>query len=461
MSKRLFCSCFTLILILQFGFFPVNVQAAYLELSCESAILMEEKTGKILYAKNEDQRMYPASMTKILTALITLEHFSSDEIIVTGDEVNAIPSDSSLSGHTSGEYLLVENLIRGLIIPSGNETACVAAVAVVKKTQGVDRIDYPQAEIIFRQLMNQKAKELGVADSNFMNPHGYHDDEHYTTASDLALICRAAMQVPLIRQIAAEKAFSGNGAGESPNPAWKTRNYEWSTHNALLGDGEYSYQYATGIKTGFTDQAGSCVAAAAVKDDTGLIAIVFNGTDSGRWIDCKYLFDYGFNNFKHNTLQEKDQVLDKLVLGNSKLGESIFINALAEEEFSDFFSLEDLTRIKHRVELDPELMFPVKEGIDDMLLRAPVEEKAVLGKVIYTLDGETIYEGNVLASRSAEARTRLTDMKYYFDRFKANAFSLKGIPYWIGIILVVVVIIIIITSISRRGGRRKRGYYRY
>ena len=161
-----------------------------LDLVSPSVILVEQSTGKILYSKDEHKKMYPASMTKILTALVALEHLKPEELIVAGPEVNGVPYDSSKAGHKNGETLQVENLIRGLIIPSGNETACIVASAVAKKQTGNDSISYEEAEKIFCNLMNEKAKSLGASESNFVNPHGYHNEHHYTTAYDMALIAR-------------------------------------------------------------------------------------------------------------------------------------------------------------------------------------------------------------------------------------------------------------------------------
>ena len=188
------------------GYAPPNVNA-------QSAILMEQGTGKVLYAKNERQRMYPASITKVLTAIVALEYLDPEEIVTTGTEVNAVPYDSSTAGHLVGESLKVENLIRGLFIPSGNETGCVAAAAVVKKAGYGESMAYGEIERIFSNILNEKARELGAMDTNFVNPHGYHDANHYTTAYDAALFCSAAMENELIRRIAGETEFYGNGAG--------------------------------------------------------------------------------------------------------------------------------------------------------------------------------------------------------------------------------------------------------
>ena len=201
--------------------------------SAVSAILIDQATGKVLFSKEADKRMYPASTTKLLTALVTLDYLSPDEFVVAGDEINAIPYDSSKAYHILDETIKVENLIRGLIIPSGNETACIAAREVARRVSENEDIAYPDAERLFCRLMNEKAKYLGAVSTNFVNPHGYHNDNHYTTAHDMALISVEALNNPLIKQIVQEKEFIGNGAGVNPNLSWITQEYKWSTHNEL------------------------------------------------------------------------------------------------------------------------------------------------------------------------------------------------------------------------------------
>ena len=155
------------------------------EVSAKSAVLINADTGRILYQKNQNDRMYPASMTKLLTSMVLLDNMDLDDTITIDYSINEIPWDSSKAGIAVGEVLTVENVIRGLIIPSGNDIANAAASAVAKKALG-NSISYDKAEEYFTGLMNKKAKELGCTGSNFVNPHGYHDDNHYTTAYDVA-----------------------------------------------------------------------------------------------------------------------------------------------------------------------------------------------------------------------------------------------------------------------------------
>ena len=152
------------------------------ELQAEAAILIEASSGTILYEKNATQKMYPASMTKMLTALVALDYFKPEDLIVVGSEINEVSLDSSKAGHELGETLTVENAIRGLIIPSGNDSANVVAAAVAKKAENDENMTFGKCEVVFTDLMNKKAEELGATNSHFANAHGYHSDDHYTCA---------------------------------------------------------------------------------------------------------------------------------------------------------------------------------------------------------------------------------------------------------------------------------------
>ena len=148
------------------------------ELTASAAILIEESTGTILYEKNADQKMYPASMTKVLTALVALDYFQPEELIKVGSEINEVSLDSSKAGHVVGETLTMKNAIRGLIIPSGNDSANVIAAAVARRAENDDSLSFRQCEAVFTDLMNKKAAELGAKNSHFANADGYHDDNH-------------------------------------------------------------------------------------------------------------------------------------------------------------------------------------------------------------------------------------------------------------------------------------------
>ncbi len=456
-TKRFFTMA--LALVISCSYFS-NVSGATVNIAAQSAILVEQTTGKVLFGKNETKRIYPASMTKILTAITALPYFDLSDIIITGDEVKAVPAGSSLAHHRKGEALTFENIIRGLIIPSGNETANVVAAAVIKKITGDENIPYEEAEKQFCALMNEKAKSLGATGTNFVNPHGFHDPNHYSTAYDMALFSRAAMNEDIIRQVAFEKVFQGNGAGISPDKSLSTQVYTWETHNSLIMPGEFFYEYATGIKTGITDEAGPCVAASAEKDGVKLVAVVANSPSSGRWKDAIKLFDYGFDNFGFKTIQEKGIILEAVPIYNPRLDDEEELSVLTSNEFVDFLSNEDTNKIKKTVSYNDELIAKDEKGkIKNLMLNTPIEANAVIGTVSYSIDDNVIFEDKLLAEREVLERTFKSDLNYYLNSIKKVILTKKAIPYWIGSIVIIGILIRI--AMMRSQSKRNRGYYSY
>ena len=283
------------------------------QILAESAILMEAGSGTILYEKNAEAAMYPASTTKTLTALLTVENCNlSDTVTISHNALFDVPSDSSLMGGLSeGDKLSVEVCLYGLMLSSGNEISYALGehVAGGELSKFVD-------------LMNQRAAELGCVNSHFSNPHGYHDAEHYTCAYDLALISREALQHPEYRKIAGTERYNFPLAndGSVRNP--------WNHHYMLLQNSEYYYEYCTGGKTGYTSNSGSTLVTYAEKDGMTLICVVLNENKPNHWYDTKTLLDYGFDNFHKVDISTNEK---NFKLGNSTFfhsGSNIFGNTL-------------------------------------------------------------------------------------------------------------------------------------
>ena len=429
-----------------------------LDIVAKSAILIEETTGNVLYSKNANVKMYPASLTKMLTATILLEHFDKDDVITVGFEINDIAWDSSKAGHFVGESILVENVIRALILPSGNDTANTVASAVAKKVTNNNNLPFSEAQVVFAKLMNEKAKELGALNSNFVNAHGYHDEDHYTTAFDMSLIAAEAIKNELIRNIVSETYFEGYGA-DSMNSEIRTQIYSWNTHNLLLRSREYTYEYATGIKTGFTNQAGHSLASSAEKDGKKLIAVVLFSPNPGRWEDTIALFDYGFENFSFQVVQLENEILTEEELVNVTLDDEKVLEIIAVDEFVDFLNNDDLEKVERTITYDEKYIFIDEEDPDKIFLKAPIEKGEVLGTVTYKLKGKTLFSGNVISSRGLVERTFQNDVIYYANRAREVGFSSQAAPFWFLALVLVVTIIRIIRAIKasrRRHLFRKR-----
>ncbi|MGN0136899.1 D-alanyl-D-alanine carboxypeptidase [Anaerotignum sp.] len=420
-----------------------------------SAILIEASTGTILYEKNPDQKMYPASMTKMLTALVALDYYEPEELIQVGTEINEVSLDSSKAGHQVGETLTMKNAIRGLIIPSGNDSANVVAAAVARRAENDESLGFAKCEAVFTELMNEKAEKLGATNSHFANAHGYHSEDHYTSAHDMALIARAFMENETLAEIANEKSFSGNGADNmfESNENMKTQEYVWRSHNLLITDGEYNYPYATGIKTGFTDEAGDCVTAAAEKDDVQLIAVIFNSEDPNRWLDAKNLFEYGFNNYQKVEIAKANEAIEEIPLTKHKKSEGDTLAVVFQKDMVAFLPASAANSLKVTVAYNETYAVTDKEG--KVSLKAPIEKGAEIGTVSYEVNGKTVLEAPVYAGRDVSKGTIFSSIGYFFK----NLFTLKGLLTLVVIIVVIAIIVIIIRIIgNRRYSRRGGGY---
>ncbi len=429
---------------------PVSEPSIY----ARNAILYNPDEDEVLYSKNMDTKMYPASMTKILTALIVLENFNPTDLVVVGTEVNEVSLDSSKAGHEKGETLSIETIIRGLIIPSGNDTSVVAACAVAKKAKNDPSLNYSQCMSIFSSMMNEKAKELGCKNTNFTNPHGYHADDHYTTCYDMAMIVKAALDNELICRVAQERSYSGSGIGTaSAGSGALVNDYNWVSHNLLITGGEYYYQYATGFKTGFTDEAGSCIAATAEKDRTKLIAIISDSEDPNRWLDARNLFEYGFNNFSFEPITTDGKVAYTLGISNHKKDDPATLDMIVKDDTSLYLRSDVYENITTNVEINEEFLAKNKdEASTEKLLKAPIEEGTELGTITYLSNGEVLHQTKLYASRTVE---KAGIFQRIFEGIKtvfSAIFSLKGL---IAVVIIVVIIIIILIIKSRRN----RNYY--
>lgn len=278
------------------------------KISSSCALLIEEKTGDILYEKNAYGKMYPASTTKILTAIIVLEKcYLNERVTVSSSAISAVPPSYTKANLQPGEEFTVEELLNVLLIPSANDAANALAEHVSGSTSD------------FASLMNERAAELGLKGSHFTNPSGIHDENLYTTAFDLSILARYAMNIEKFREIVAKTEYTLPGTAIHPEA-----NRTFYTSNLLLNPDEKNYYFpnTTGIKTGFTDSAGDCLVASAKKDDIEFIAVCLNGKtlNNGireKFLDCKTLFDFAFDNYTtyYKDLQAKQAELESKKVG--------------------------------------------------------------------------------------------------------------------------------------------------
>jgi D-alanyl-D-alanine carboxypeptidase (penicillin-binding protein 5/6) len=262
----------------------------------ETCILMDVNTGQILYEKDAEKRMDPASTTKIMTAILALEKGSMEDVITVGAEPPTV--EGSKINLREGEKLTLEQMLQGLLLNSGND----AAIAIAEYIGG----SIPA----FAKLMSQKAKEIGAQDTNYVNPHGLTDENHKTTAYDLAIISRyALLNLPDFGEIVSSKYK------EIPEPNNINRKLE--NTNRLL----WSYEGADGVKTGYTTAAGRNLVASATRDGWQLLAVVLKSGWDDIWNDAASLLNYGFRNFQPVKFTEKGEIVgtEKVRYGSSDL----------------------------------------------------------------------------------------------------------------------------------------------
>lgn len=260
------------------------------QISAQSAILMDADSGAILYAKNIHEQLYPASTTKLLTCLIATEQCSMDEIVTFSHEaVFDTPRDSNHIAMDVGYELTMEQCLNAILIASANE----CAFAVAEHISGTTWQD-------FAEIMNTRAKELGCVDSNFVNPNGLPDDDHYTSAYDLAMIGRAFFANELLCKISSSLRL------DIPETPKQPKHVIENARNQLLPGKPYAYEYLVGSKTGYTDAARSTLVSCAEKDGMKLIAVVMVEDSPNQFVDTIALFNYGFSNFDRINISQTE-----------------------------------------------------------------------------------------------------------------------------------------------------------
>lgn len=259
--------------------------------NAEAAILMDADTGTVLYSKNIHWKEYPASTTKILTALIVSERCRLDEIVkFSHDAVFDTPRDSSNIAMDVGQELTLEQSLQAVLICSANEVCYALAEHITHTTDW----------LVFAEIMNERAEELGCLNSHFVNPNGLPDENHYTTAYDLAMIGRAFFDNEMLCRITTTRRMEFPATDKLP--LGKLENNQMK----IIPGGEYAYEYLVGCKTGFTDDARYCLVSCAEKDGLKLICVVLRDEQPQQYQDTLALFEYGFSNFEKVNVSQRE-----------------------------------------------------------------------------------------------------------------------------------------------------------
>lgn len=258
-------------------------------ITCQSAIVMDAKTGQVIYEKDAYSKQYPASTTKLMTALVILEQGNmNDTLTMSENAIWGIDRDSSNIGLDVGEQISMKDGLYAILMSSANEVCVGAAEHISGSTDA------------FVALMNQKATDLGCTQTNFVNVNGLHDDNHYTCAYDLAIIAREALKDETIREMSSCTYYE-----VPPTNMINDIRYLWQNNELICETSDYYYSYCTGGKTGYTDQAGGTLVSWASYNDMELICVVMNTQPKANiFTDSIKLYDYMFYNYYHHTLLE-------------------------------------------------------------------------------------------------------------------------------------------------------------
>lgn len=259
-----------------------------MEINSKYAVVYDVQSNEVLFAKNAEEKCYPASTTKILSAAITYENSDEETLFTAGDELDFVNPGSSLAYLNRGSILDREMMIDAMMLPSGNDAAYTAAATIGRKLAGNENISAEKAVKYFVAEMNKKAKQIGAVNTHFANPDGFHDDNHYTTALDMLKISLYSTQIDGVMKSAGKP--SRNVTFVSGEQIY------WENSNKLIHDySDCYYTYATGLKTGMTDKSGYCVIATAERYGHEVICVVMGGESSDRrWNDTIALLDQAF-----------------------------------------------------------------------------------------------------------------------------------------------------------------------
>lgn len=363
-------------------------------LSAASAILIEADSGKVIFEKNADQRMYPASTTKILTVWLALTMGDPEQkYTVSENAVNLAPDETSAK-LAAGEQVKLIDLCYAAMLPSGNDAATAIAEGLAGSVSN------------FTAMMNQAAYSLGCTGSQFMNANGLHDENHFTTARDMAILTRVAMQNETFRQIALASEYV-----LPKDNIYRARTIKNRNNFVAKTEGKESryYEYATGVKTGTTSAAGNCLVGSATKDGVSLISVVFGSTsDESRYTDSARLMDYGFSQYLSTSIREIYSMNPRTVdvrnfdLEDPQVGRLTLQLRMVSTDASDLI-------VTTRQQVDYWVQNFTSLTVTDFTreLRAPIQEGEVMGTLTYYPEtgNPVVYE--LLAGRSIAAREQI------------------------------------------------------
>ena len=399
----------TIIAIIFIAFIMSNSIFVYAEndftVDAKASLIIEENSGKIIHEENSRTQNYPASVTKILTAILTLENCElTDTVTVSKTAISNIPSGYVIAPLFVGEQMSVEDLLYALMLKSANDAAYVLAEHVGGSLEG------------FSEMMNKKAEELGCKNSHFVNPNGIHNSNHYTTAYDMYLIARYAMKNEKFVKIVSTYQYTLSAT----NKYSKNDRIMKNTNNFVNPSSRYYDENVKGIKTGTTLQAGNCLITSTSKNGFDVITVILGArTSESKFSETKKMMNYVFDNYEYTDIHKKGDVI-KTIEVEKATKETKNLNLVISDD------IKTINNIKIKAEeIEPEI------NLSDEII-APISKGQELGTIKYTVDGLE-YNAKLLAENDVIKKT------YYIE-------ILMGV----GVFFIIVGVIIIIKKKHRK-----------
>jgi len=403
-------------------------------ITCQSAVVMDASTGQVIYEKDAYSKQYPASTTKIMTALIALEKGNmSDTLIMSENAIWGIDRDSSNIGLDVGETISMKDGLYAILMSSANEVCVGAAEHISGSTDA------------YVELMNQRARDIGCTGTNFVNVNGLHDDNHYTCAYDLALIAKEALGNQTFREMSACTYYE-----IPPTNLISDTRYLWQNNELIVGNSEFYYSYCTGGKTGYTDQAGGTLVSWASYNDMELICVVMNTQPKNNiFQDSIKLYNYMFYNYYRDNFMENFEFSPELLTD-------------VQNTLNDYYGCDNAGQLKLSANTNQSLLVNYEADPNRFWKSLDISTERIDEGIIGTL---SVYDSNItylklpvyfsgyVPSNNPEAiRAAYAEGALRKIPEKQSISLIKKLMVWI----IVIIVVLIFLPIRLTGGRKKR-----
>ncbi|MDL2205983.1 D-alanyl-D-alanine carboxypeptidase [Eubacteriales bacterium OttesenSCG-928-N13] len=422
------------------------------DLTGEACLVMDRASGRVLFDKNANKRMYPASTTKIMTLLLALEYGHLNDIVTIPPEADKVPSDSSRTPVFGGEKMPFVDLLYGMMLRSGNDAANAVAVIVGGSLDN------------FSKMMTARAQELGCKDTNFVNAHGYHDDKHYSTAYDLALIAKQGMRHDTFRMISSAINYTMTITDPYPQYPEREKLRLESSNSMFVSSNAAYYKPMVGIKSGAHSKAGNCFVGAAKKNGINLISVTLkvpSGQRAKMWEDTKRLMEYGFSQYE---LYSFDQMYSKAPIYASIMGADLNDDSNGMLELTPVpggtlsgYKIYRLPDEQQQTIEDFKASRLIEYSND---LKAPIRQGDIIGTLKMTSDDGEVLTTTLVASRDVAAAPEVMPLEEMYPFLALINYDPVKVALALLALILLLIIFLRVRVVSRRNRRRKEMYNR-